>query len=99
MIFKPFNDEDTCETCGKNLNQIAEGIIGCDRCAEEGAEIAAGFTCFEHFCDVFVDIFNFRFSGALVSLIWCFSRMFKIGDYAKDGLYHKKGYLDDSFFK
>jgi hypothetical protein len=43
----------------------------------------------QHMKEAGICIFNFKFSEAFMEIVWAISRMFRIGDYGKNGYFTK----------
>lgn len=88
------SDEYKCDACGRDLSAAAD----CNKCMLDMEAYNAKFTCWGHLWEAAKDLFNFQFSGCIVSLCWMIMRLFKIGDYEKGGNFDRRGLLPKDFF-
>ena len=75
---KKHNSNGVCEICVKELFNEFETDI-------------ARLSAFGHFLVFASCFFNFKFVDAYIEIVWCISRIFKIGDYAEGGYFDKRG--------
>ena len=63
----------------------------CETCYNAIISEMARMTVFQHTIAVFICLFNFNFVGVMVESAWAIGRLFRIGDYAPDGLFNRMG--------
>lgn len=69
MFFKPFDDDACCQICGKNLNEVVNGLEGCQPCEERGLKEALEAPVSEHLLLAAELLFSFRFGAFIGALI------------------------------
>ena len=54
-------------------------------------EEIAKMSAWDHFVMFCICFFYFQFIDAYLEIVWCISRIFKIGDYAEGGYFDRRG--------
>jgi len=93
---RPYEEDVVCNTCGKNMNDLCEGIEECNKCEDQMMNEFAATSVLGHIWDVIPATFHFQFMSALTSVIWAISKVFKVGDYhPENGIFGGNKYHRD----
>ncbi len=78
---RPFGEDEVCETCHKNLNDLTDGTVECDPCYNAMMQHIAERGVLGHLWDMLYMLFDMHFTGTLTAFIWSIQKLFKVGDY------------------
>lgn len=85
MLFKEFNDDAQCGTCGKRVKDLVDGKVHCRPCKDKAHEHQARAGVFQHLSSAAACLFSFDFIGFVVEVLWAIQRLTRTGDYGKQG--------------
>jgi hypothetical protein len=69
VLFKPFDDDMKCHTCGKKYNDLVSGKESCQPCEEVGLERAQATPIHIHLWSAVELFFSFEFVSALGAIL------------------------------
>lgn len=85
MLFKDFDENAQCTTCGKRFGDLASGKVSCRPCSDDTAQKSALTTVWGHISLGLYYLFSFNFLGMFVEFLWAVQRATRTGDYGEAG--------------
>lgn len=79
-----------CTSCKREVNDERFGV--CFECAQDGEKRAAKRSVLQHVQSFWKHIKTKKYEYAKYDITWAFQRLFRVGDYKKDGYFDLEGY-------